>query len=399
MRIMTLLAVAVSLLVTQDKKKVTLETMSDPSLLRALTTPRIWWFDDNTAAVYDTRKPAAERTLERWDPETGKRTPMYDLAKATESLKQYFPDGKAPTLAPIPSGVTGSGSRGYYLLNGDVFVVEMNTGSVQRITNTPEEEKSVNFSPDGKKIAFVRKNNLYAYDIDQKQEWPLTSDGSPTVLNGTLSWVYWEEIFGRRDIGYWWSNDSKSVAFLRSDESGVSVQNFVDFEPWTPTVQTQRYPKVGQKNPEVKVGVADLGGSAARWIALDPASYEYIMRVDWMPDNKRLCVRSLNRLQTDLSFWFVDRSSGTCTFVMKDTDPGWINMTDDLYFLKGEESILSSMLSDTIDRPSQWIMIGSTLQVLTLEVAAALTLQPLSLWLLPQTFPVVGSSTVVEPLA
>jgi dipeptidyl-peptidase-4 len=365
-RLFALLAMLLSAVVAQEKKKITLETMNDPSLSRAMNTPRFWWFDDNTAAVYDTRKPAAERTLDRWDPVTGKRTTMYDLAKASESLKQYFPDGKTPTLPPIPNGVTGNGSRGYYLLNGDVYVVELSTGAILRVTNTPEEEKSVNFSPDGRKIAFVRKNDLYAYDIDQKQEWRLTNDGSQTVLNGTLSWVYWEEIFGRRDIGYWWSNDSKSVAFLRSDESGVSVQNFVDFEPWTPTVQTQRYPKVGQKNPDVKVGIADLGSAAAaRWIAIDPASYEYIMRVDWMPDNKRLCVRTLNRIQTDLSFWFVDRAGGTSTFIMKDSDPGWINMTDDLYFLKDGKYFITSSERDGYTHLYRFTMDGKLVNQVT----------------------------------
>lgn len=363
--IMTILIVLAETLGAQSLKKITLETMNDPSLMRAFAAPRVWWFDDNTLAVFDTRKPANERTLERMDPETGKRSSVYDLAKAGESIKQFFPEGKAPTLSPVPQGITGSGTRGYYLLNGDVYVVELANGSVQRVTETPEEEKSLNFSPDGKKIAYVRKNDLYAYDIDGKKESRLTNDGSETVLNGTLSWVYWEEIFGRRDIGYWWSSDSRSVAFLRSDESSVSIQQIVDFTPWTPTVTKQRYPKVGQKNPEVKVGIAELGGMAVRWIGIDPASYEYIMRVDWMPDNKRICVRTLNRSQTELSFWFVDRTNGTSTFIMKDTNEGWINMTDDLYFLKDGKYIITSSERDGYTHLYRFTMDGKLVNQIT----------------------------------
>ena len=186
-----------------------------------------------------------------------------------------------------------------------------------------------------------------------------------TILNGTLSWVYWEEIFGRRDIGYWWSNDSRSVAFLRSDESGVSIQHIVDFAPWTPTVTKARYPKVGQKNPEVKVGIANIGETITKWINIDPASFEYVMRVDWMPDNKRICVRTLNRLQTELSFWFVDRASGTVNFVMKDTNEGWINMTDDLYFMKDGKHFITSSERDGYTHLYRFTMDGKLVNQIT----------------------------------
>ncbi|MEX2088647.1 MAG: DPP IV N-terminal domain-containing protein, partial [Bacteroidota bacterium] len=163
------------------------------------------------------------------------------------------------------------------------------------------------------------------------------------VLNGTLSWVYWEEIFGRQDIGYWWSHDSRSIAFLRSDESEVSVQHYVGITPWTPGVTTQRYPKVGEKNPDVRVGIVDLSSAVTTWAGIQRDAYEYVMRVDWLPADDRVCVRVLNRLQTELDFYFVDRKTGTAKFIMKDTDEGWHNMSDDLYFTKdGKHFIIAS---------------------------------------------------------
>lgn len=341
-----LLILAICCLTGQEKKKITIETMNDSLFRQSLATPRVWWFDDNTAGVFDTRKPRKEQVLERLDPKSGRRTPMYEVAKAASSLKQFFTGDSAPALGPVPAGMNGSGTLGFYLLRGDIFTVELASGRIDRITNSPEEEKSINFSPDGRKIAYVRNNDLYAYDLDRKRETRLTADGNDSLLNGTLSWVYWEEIFGRRDIGYWWSNDSKSIAFLRTDESGVSKQTFVDFEPWTPNVHTQRYPKVGQKNPSVKVEIANLDGVRPRWIDVDTGAYEYIMRVDWMPDNERICVRTLNRLQTELSFWIADRNTGKSTFMMKDINEGWINMTDDLYFLKDGNHFITSSERD-----------------------------------------------------
>ncbi|MEX1275724.1 MAG: DPP IV N-terminal domain-containing protein, partial [Bacteroidota bacterium] len=180
-------------------------------------------------------------------------------------------------------------------------------------------------------------------DLQLNREIRLTNDGSKTVLNGTLSWVYWEEIFGRQDIGYWWSHDSRSIAFLRSDESEVSVQHYVGITPWTPAVTTQRYPKVGEKNPEVRVGIVELSTAVTTWAGIPHDAYEYVMRVDWLPADDRVCVRVLNRLQTELDFYFVDRKTGTAKFIMKDTDEGWHNMSDDLYFTKdGKHFIIAS---------------------------------------------------------
>jgi dipeptidyl-peptidase-4 len=330
-------------LAAQERQKLTLETMTDPSLFQAFSVPTTWWLSDNSVAIYDTRKPMGERTLERLDPTTGKRTTMYDHQKASESFKALFPDGDAPPLPPIPSGMTSDGKFGYHLIGGDVFVVEIARAVVHRATNTKEAEKSVNLSPDGSKVAFVRENDLYVYDLTSKTESRLTADGSETILNGTLSWVYWEEIFGRQDIGYWWSPDSRAIAFLRTDESSVSMQHYVDISPWTPTVTKQRYPKVGETNPSVRVGIAEVGSSSTVWVGIEPTAYEYIIRVDWLPGSKRMCVRTLNRLQTELDFYFVDRATGAAKFILKDSNEGWINMSDDLHFLNdGKHFIISS---------------------------------------------------------
>jgi dipeptidyl-peptidase 4 len=325
------------------EQKISLENMNNPAFFQAFNLPRTWWLEDNTAVIYDSRKPGPELTLEKLDPVTGKRTVMLDRVKAEESFKKLFPEGKAPRFSPVPNSFTKSGKYGYYLIKGDIFLIDIPAANVTRITETPETEKSVNFSPDGNKIAFVRETDLYVYDINIKKEIRLTSDGTKTLLNGTLSWVYWEEIAGRNDIGYWWSNDSRSIAYLQTDESQVSEQHYVDITPWTPTVTTQRYPKVGEKNPSVRLGIIETEMGKTTWADLDKSAYEYIIRVNWLPDSKQVCVRTLNRLQTELDLYFVDRISGKAQHILKDTNEGWINESDDLYFLKdGKHFIMSS---------------------------------------------------------
>jgi dipeptidyl-peptidase-4 len=327
----------------QEPQKVTLETMNDPSFGQALTLPRIWWLDDNTAYIYDLRKPDSIRVLERLDPATGKRVQALDWKQASASFNSFFAEGRAPRISPVPSTITGSGKYGLYVVTGDIFVLDIPNATFIRLTQTPDVEKSVNFSPDGSKLAFVRNSNIYVCDIPTKREWQLTADGGGAILNGTLSWVYWEEIFGRRDIGYWWSEDSKAIAYLQTDESEVGIQHFVNFEPWTPTVRTQRYARVGEKNPAVKVGVVELGSQKTTWADLDHSSYEYVIRVGWLANSTQLWVRTMNRLQTQLDLFFIDRQTGKSQFIQRDTDEGWLNMNDDLYFLKdGKHMLLAS---------------------------------------------------------
>ncbi len=88
--------------------------------------------------------------------------------------------------------------------------------------------------PIAEKVFFnpLRLTGLYFFDLDTNRETRITRDGSETLLNGTLSWVYWEEVFGRRDIGYWWAPDSQAIAYLQSDDSQVDLSYFVDIAPF-----------------------------------------------------------------------------------------------------------------------------------------------------------------------
>ena len=202
------------------------------------------------------------------------------------------------------------------------------------MTNTKEIEKNFNFSPDGQQIAYVRANNIFVYDLKAKTEKAITTDGTETLLNGTLSWVYWEEVFGRRDVAYWWSNDSKAIAYLQTDESPVSVMYYSDFKPAVPNVIKQRYPKTGGTNPIVKVGVAEIENAKTTWLDFSNNPYEYIIRVNWLPGSKQISVETMNRMQDELDLYFAERATGKVKFIMKETDPCWVNISDDLHFIK-----------------------------------------------------------------
>lgn len=352
------------LAVAQESKPLTVDWMYGTEAAQVASVPAFRWLANGTCVVYDRRKPAEQRTLEALDPATGARTPLLDATKALSSLKQAMGE-HTPRSLPFPDDIEGTGQRAIYLFDKDIFILEISSGTFARVTRTNEEEKSVALSPDGNKISFVRANDLYVYDIPGQKEIRLTSDGSDSLLNGTLSWVYWEEVYGRHDTGYWWSPDSRAIAFFRTDEAGVSLQHYVDVAPWTPRVISQRYPKVGQKNPSVRLGIAELDNGNVTWMNLQGHPYEYIVRAQWLPDGKRLSLQTLNRAQTELELFFADRATGSVVPILKEADPAWINVLDDLVFLKDGKRFLWGSERDGYEHLYLYRMDGKLLNKVT----------------------------------
>jgi len=291
------------------------------------------WIDENKLYLMDMRKPKEDRTLLQMTPKNSSDiTSIIDPKKISKNILNAV--GRSDTMMYLewPSSFSSNGEYGLYLFEDDIYLLDILNQNYRRITDTESEEKAARFSPDGGKISFVRDNDIYVYDLRTKREKRITFNGSETNLNGTLSWVYWEEIFGRQDIGYWWSDDSKALAFLNTDESQVTKMHYVHWKPAEPELITQRYPKAGTKNPEVKLGIIELENLKLKWVDLGP--YEYLCRVKWLPGSERLSVQTMNRAQTELDLFFVDRSSGkNVKKILTESDTGWVNITDDLYFL------------------------------------------------------------------
>ena len=110
-------------------------------------------------------------------------------------------------------------------------------------------------------VAFVRENNLYVVDVASQREQAITTDGNRELLNGKLDWLYQEEIYGRGQFrGYWWSPDSTRMAFLQLDERPVPEYTVVDHIPYRPALEVTDYPKAGDPNPTVKLGLASVAG-------------------------------------------------------------------------------------------------------------------------------------------
>lgn len=222
-----------------------------------------------------------------------------------------------------------SGDRAVFTFGGEVFLLDP-AGRITRVTHTEGAEKDPAFSPNGRRIAFTRDNDLYTIDLaaDRYPETRLTTTGSDTVLNGILDWVYMEELFTRGDVrAHWWSPDGERLAFLEFREAPVPTYPIVDQIPVDVTTTFQRYPKAGDPNPIVRAGVVAAEGGPVVWLDADTRDDGYLARVYWTGDGRSVAIEKLNRAQDHWTLLFGDAATGRTAVVMEESSPTWVNVT------------------------------------------------------------------------
>jgi dipeptidyl-peptidase-4 len=321
-------------------EELTVEWITSPEAEQVTKLPRYDWTADGRILLLDERKLPEERIFELLDPESGVRKAAVDRNVALASLGALAGETEVPKALTWPLSFDRSRGLALYELGGDIYLLELASSRFERLTRTAAPEVNARLSPDGRSVAFARNNDLYVLDVASRTERRLTADGSQTVLNGVLSFVYWEEIFHRDDDGFWWSDDSQAIVFLRSDESKVDVATFTSFRPAVPEVITQRYPRVGRTNPEVRLGVVDLRAGRTVWMD-PPPGYEYIIGVTWRPDSRGVVVQTTNRAQDRLDILLVHRDGSGTRRLFTDLDAAWVNQKE-IEFLPRGEMLVSS---------------------------------------------------------
>ena len=196
------------------------------------------------------------------------------------------------------------------------------------------EDKNVTKSPDGTKEAFTRDNDLWVRSLADSVETRLTFDGSDLILNGYASWVYYEEILGRasRYKAFWWSPDSQKIGFYRFDNSGVPM--FPIYSPFGQdgSLSRTRYPKAGETNPLVKIGIINLADKSTTWadFAEDPEQYFGIPF--WGKDSKEIYIAREPRRQNTLDLYAVSAESGKGRHVYHEEYPTWLDWIEGMVF-------------------------------------------------------------------
>ena len=244
------------------------------------------------------------------------------------------------------------------LAEGDFFT-EIET----QLPFVPEGSSNPTLSPDGSRIAFTRDNDLWVAEVATGKEVRLTDDGSATILNGYASWVYYEEILGRptRYRAFWWSPDSRKIGFYRFDNAEVPVfpiyssypEDYdrsgmglsytqkagaaVPLEGVSPTggsVRMTRYPKCGDNNPKVRIGIADVETSSVTWADFDENEDQYFGTPFWGADSRFFFVQREPRTQNRLDLYAVSPEDGSCKCIYHEEYDTWLDWIDGMLFGK-----------------------------------------------------------------
>jgi dipeptidyl-peptidase-4 len=312
------------------------------TLPRELTLDRIFAVDNSG------RRPS----LLTWSPDGRRLAWLWGGGESAE-LRALDPEtGQEEVLMrPAQVGASGGGgrkgiaigslawtpSRDALLLtaDGDLQLWSLQSHSLRRLTSSPEEEEDgVQLAPDGRRAAFNRGSDLYVVDLATGRERALTHDGRDNeILNGVDDWLYEEEIWDRYPVGFWWSPDSRHIAFLHFEEDGVPVHPLLERTARPPQVHWQRYPTPGDPNPKVKVGVVDVESGAVSW--LDTGKEDvYLVRVAWTPKSDAVAVQRLTRDQKRLDLLRCETTGGSCRTISTDAWPTWVNVASDFRYLE-----------------------------------------------------------------
>lgn len=319
---------------------------SAPSLSGQLTRGIAWTPDSKQISFFDNKGTGKEGKTELWalDVASGQRRVLV----SAEKLESVLPADNEPRTQ-----ATGLGRRrpaeyqwapggGALLFQGPTSLAwfDLKTQSSRALVSGPSSIADPKISPDGRYVSFVRDHNLWLVSVADGKERAVTEGGTEEVRKGELDWVYPEEL----DIAtaYWWAPDSSAIAYFEMDERKVAKYPLVDFSSPTGEAEDEPYPPAGGGNPVVRVLVAPVAGGEAHAMDTGENTDIYIARVNWLTDSKHLAIQRLNRQQTALDLLIADATNGQTRTVLNETDQYWININNDLHFLKDGKRFLWS---------------------------------------------------------
>ncbi len=330
-----------------DSSRITLDRIYDSNFFSGQFAPPIRWTPDGKAYYSNQRREGAPGPdLVRVNPETGEATVLV-------KSEQLVPKGDSVPLRFQSLAFSDDGKKVLFFTNtarvwrqntrGDYWVLDLASGKLSKLGGPkakPQTLMFAKFAPQGDRVAYVRENNLYVEQLATGRIIPLTRDGSRTTINGTFDWVY-EEEFDDRD-GFRWSPDGTRIAYWQLDASGVRdfllINDTDSLYSFTKAVQ---YPKAGQTNSAVRIGVVSAAGGLTRWMQVpgDPRNI-YLARMEWAGGNEAIVMQHFNRLQNTLTVLLGNPATGRTTPVFVDRDSAWVDVVDDWDWMDGGKRFL-----------------------------------------------------------
>lgn len=223
-------------------------------------------------------------------------------------------------------------------LGGDVFYHKLGEKGAKQLLDTDAFETDIKLSPKGNYISFIRDQNLYVKHIASGKEMAITEEGGGNIKFGMAEFVAQEEM--GRMTGYWWSGDESKIAFTKVDESPVEVITRSEIYADDIKLIEQKYPKAGTPNVVVELAIQDINTGKRTWVDLGEDKDIYFARGKWMPNSTTFTYQWQTRDQQTLELRAFDLLSGKQNVLLTETSNTWVNLHDDLYFLKDKSQFI-----------------------------------------------------------
>ena len=336
---------------TSPKKQLTIEAIFAEGSLTGRAPETVKWGPDGSRVSFVQRD------------DSGEHGELWYVDAATGEKKILVSEAKLAMLSPPPEKIKDEREKerltryhvaayswapdSKHLLfdsQGQLWLYDLSNGTAVQFTSAPEPSEDPKFSPDGSHLAYVRKHNLFVRPISAKDEKQITIDKDESLLNGEVDWVYAEELGVRSN--YFWSPNNKDIVFLQMNENLVPTYPITDWLPTHPKVDMEKYPKAGDPNPSVRLGVVGADGGKVKWISLTKETNIYIPRFGWVRDGL-LWAEVMNRPQDTMDLYFIETHSGHSRKVLTESSPdAWVNVNDDFRILKSGDRFLWSSWRD-----------------------------------------------------
>jgi dipeptidyl-peptidase 4 len=340
-------------------KQLTIEAIFAEGGLTGRVPETIRWSPDGTKVSYVQRDDSGEHG-ELWyvDTVTGEKKVLVSegklaqLAPPTSRIKDER-EKERVTRYHVAAYIWSPDSK--HLLfdsQGQLWYYDLATGTAVQLTSSPDASEDPKFSPDGKRVAYIRKHNLLVrsvsgeegerrithYEKEKEKDRDKDKDNDENILNGEVDWVYAEELAVRSN--YFWSPEGHNIIFLQMDETRVPTYPIEDWMPTHPRVEPEKYPNAGDPNPTVRLGVVGSGGGKGRWLNLTDDEDIYVPRFGWIREDWAWA-EVLNRRQDVMDLYFIDTRSGRSRKVLTESAPdAWVNVHDDFRILKSGDRFL-----------------------------------------------------------
>ena len=219
------------------------------------------------------------------------------------------------------------GTRILLSLSGKLYLVGRATGVARQLNTGAGTLVDPKFSPDGKSLGYVLDYDVYAFDLDTQTERRVTTGGTDKLRHGLAEFVAQEEM--DRFSGYWWSPDSRFIAYEESDHEGVEVWHVSDAARPDVSPFASYYPRPGRDNVKVRLGVVPATGGDTVWVNWDRERYPYLTAVRW-DKHGPLALAVQTRDQHELVLLEAEAASGRTTALLTERDAAWVSVRQDV---------------------------------------------------------------------